>query len=101
MSKPLDPNDPSQWMLQRGRNEQWAVATGQLDEADATWVTKSEVYNPRCYICNDDEFALMGLPLCTACETCGAHTPADDVECDNGHVSEQYIEAMKELKEEL
>jgi hypothetical protein len=28
---------------------------------------------------------LMGLPLCQACEFCGAHRPADDVICKNGH----------------
>ena len=47
--------------------------------------SSTTVYNARCYICKDPEFAQMGLPLCYPCPTCGAHTPADDVECDNGH----------------
>lgn len=47
-----------------------------------------EVYNSSCYICNDPEFALMGLPLCYPCYKCGAHVPADDSICDNGHCQE-------------
>jgi hypothetical protein len=103
MSEPLRHDDPAYWMLQRGRNEAWAVATGQITEAEATWVSKTTVYNDRCYICNDPEFALMGLPLCYPCKVlvngveCGAHTPADDVVCDEGHESEEYLQAMEEL----
>ena len=103
MSQPLKNDDPAYWMLQRGENENWAVATGQLAPEDATWVTKTTVYNDRCYICRDPEFALMGLPLCKPCKhevdgvVCGAHIPADDVECDNGHTDPDYIQAMEEL----
>ncbi len=85
MSVPLKSNDPSYWMLQNGVAEDWAVATGQLSEDDRTWKTKTTVYNSSCYICKDPEFALMGLPLCYPCKQCGAHTPADDMTCDNGH----------------
>lgn len=103
MSVPLRADDPAAWMLHRGAAESWAVATGQLDEKDATWVTKTTVYNDRCYICRDPEFALMGLPLCKPCThaedgvVCGAHTPADDVECDEGHTAPEYMEAMEEM----
>lgn len=79
MSRPLRNDDPSAWMLQRGIDE----ATGR--RPDTGWVSTTTVFNERCYICQDPEFALMGLPLCKPCETCGAHTPADDIECDNGH----------------
>jgi hypothetical protein len=47
--------------------------------------TSTTVYNQSCYICRDPEFAQMGLPLCYPCPVCGAHTPADDVVCDNEH----------------
>lgn len=45
------------------------------------------VYNPRCYICTDPEFAQMGMPLCSACKACQdegrgkGHVPADDEQC--------------------
>lgn len=41
------------------------------------------VYKPGCYICEDFEFAEMGLPLCYKCPSCGGHIPADDVVCDD------------------
>lgn len=36
-----------------------------------------------CYICDDPEYALMGLPLCYACPACGGHIAADDCVCDD------------------
>ena len=39
------------------------------------------VYEENCYICNDPEFAQMGLPLCRRCPACGGHVQADDVVC--------------------
>lgn len=96
MSVPLRADDPAAWMLRRGAAENWAVATGQLDKSEATWVTKTTVYNDRCYICRDPEFALMGLPLCYPCVDtvdgveCGAHTPADDIVCAQGHTDPRY-----------
>lgn len=103
MSEPLKPGDPAMWMLQRGQNEAWAVATGQISEDETTWITKTTVYNDRCYICRDPEFALMGLPLCKPCPVlvdgveCRAHTPADDVVCDEGH--DTYEHYMTEGEE--
>lgn len=81
--RPLPASDPAYWMLQKGL----------ADEAEGKegWVTKTTAYNERCYICRDPEFALMGLPLCKPCNVvvdgvvCGAHTPADDCVCDEGH----------------
>jgi hypothetical protein len=35
-----------------------------------------------CYICEDIEFALMGLPLCYPCKYCQGHVAADDTICD-------------------
>ena len=91
MSVPMKPDDAAYWMLQRGQNEAWAVATGQISEDETTWITKSTVFNSHCYICNDPEFALMGLPLCFPCPTlvdgveCGEHIAADDTVCEAGH----------------
>lgn len=49
--------------------------------------SSTTVYDARCYICNDPEFAQMGLPLCRECDACKeagrglGHVPADDCEC--------------------
>jgi hypothetical protein len=95
MSKKMSPDDPAYWMLSDGVT------------------SKSDVYNPDCYICGDPEFAQMGLPLCYPCIVCGAHTPADDPVCDNGHEQptnpdEEYqtrkehgLEISKELLEKV
>lgn len=72
MSAPMKPWDPAYFLLERGRNEPSKRST-------------STVFNEKCYICKDPEFALMGLPLCRPCPQCGAHVPADDVVCDKGH----------------
>lgn len=69
MSIPLPKDDPAYWMLERGRKDPSKRST-------------TTVYDPNCYICKDPEFSLMGLPLCYPCVVCGAHVPADDVECD-------------------
>ena len=68
MSLPMKSSDPAYWMLSDGVT------------------TTPTVYNKNCYICNDPEFAQMGLPLCYACIVCGAHVPADDIICDNNHI---------------
>ena len=67
MSKPMKPGDPAYWMLFDG------------------YESSTTVHNENCYICQDPEFSKMGLPLCYPCAICGAHTPADDTTCDNGH----------------
>lgn len=51
-----------------------------LDSGPRTPVT---VYREGCYICEDDEFARMGLPLCYPCTKCGGHVAADDTACDD------------------
>lgn len=49
------------------------------------------VYDADCYICNDPEFAQMGLPLCKPCPDCDdGHVPADDVECSNCGSAAEY-----------
>lgn len=59
-----------------------------LDKAP---VTTQKVHRKGCYICEDREFARMGLPLCQLCCACAAldkvgHIPGDDAECDDcGH----------------
>ena len=47
------------------------------------------VHSDDCYICNDPEFAQMGLPVCKPCLACGGHVPADDDVCDSCE-AEQY-----------
>jgi hypothetical protein len=68
VSKPMEKDDPAYWMLERGLK----------DPAQRTVTT---VYDARCYICRDPEFALMGLPLCYPCSKCGGHVAADDSRC--------------------
>jgi hypothetical protein len=41
------------------------------------------VHRDGCYICEDPEFAQMGLPLCRKCPKCGGHIAADDTVCDD------------------
>lgn len=63
------------------------------------------VYDARCYICNDPDFAQMGLPLCRSCPECErvgrgpGHIAADGEECtvcgyceDNGYVLWAWLE---------
>lgn len=63
-------DDPAYWMLSDGKT------------------TSTTVYDEKCYICRDPEFAQMGLPLCKPCPVCTAkegkdagHVPADDTVC--------------------
>lgn len=93
---PLPLSDTARWMLQRGIDEY----EGRVPNTG--WISESEVYNPRCYICKDPEFALMDMPLCYPCDSlvdgvvCGAHIPADDTVCDEGHdVFAEYLERNK------
>lgn len=65
MSVPLKAGDPSAWMLHDN------------------FTTTPVVYRAGCYICDDPEFAQMGLPLCSKCTVCGGHVPADDSVCDD------------------
>jgi len=69
----MKPNDPAYWMLFDGFESK----------------PNLEIYDPDCYICNDPEFAQMGLPLCKPCLICGAHVAADDYICNDGHVQPQ------------
>ena len=54
------------------------------------YVSEQKVYRDTCYICRDQEFARMGLPLCNSCCACTAklkgvagHIAADDGQCDD------------------
>lgn len=53
--------------------------------------TTPRVHRQGCFICEDMEFARMGLPLCSPCCNCRAdgndgHIPADNPTCDDcGH----------------
>ena len=76
MSKPLTPDDPCYFMLERGRKNPMERSA-------------SDVYREGCYICEDDEFSLMGLPLCYQCCKCGGHVAADDSRCDDCGADQQ------------
>lgn len=66
MSKKMDPSDPAYWMLSDG------------------FTSTPTVFKRGCYICEDPEFAQMGLPLCYYCSECKTgHVPADDTICDD------------------
>lgn len=54
MAVPMRKDDPAYWMLTDGY----------------TSTPEPNVYSEKCYICNDPEFAQMGLPLCKACPEC-------------------------------
>jgi hypothetical protein len=47
------------------------------------------VHKKTCYICEDPEFAQMGLPLCRKCPACGGHIAADDTVCDDCGLDDQ------------
>lgn len=80
MAVPMQPDDPAYWMLECGRR-------------DPSWRSKKAVHHDDCYICEDEEFEVMGLPLCRPCPECdvgdstGAiqpgHIPADDDICSD------------------
>jgi hypothetical protein len=70
MSIPMKPDDPAYWMLERGK-------------IDPSKRSNTTVYKAGCYICEDPEFSLMGLPLCQPCSKCGGHIAADDCICDD------------------
>lgn len=63
-----------------------------------SYVTIPKVHWGGCYICEDPEFAQMGLPLCRPCPKCtdaagsmAGHVPADDQICDGcGYNEEDY-----------
>lgn len=85
MSVPLKPDDPAYFMLEQGRN-------------DPSKRSKPTVYKKGCYICEDEEFALMGLPLCYPCAKCGGHVPADDTVCDACGADQQELAMQGEEK---
>jgi len=66
----MKPDDPAYWMLQ------------------SEFTTTPTVHQAGCYICEDPEFAQMGMPLCYPCPLCtgeqgmaAGHVPADDTVC--------------------
>lgn len=63
-STQMPTSDPAYFMLQSGPT------------------STPEIHKAGCYICEDPEFAQMGLPLCTKCPKCGGHVAADDTACD-------------------
>lgn len=71
MSKPLDPSDPAYFMLEQGIK-------------DPTKWSQTTVFKDGCYICEDPEFAIMGMSLCYPCPKCGGHIAADEMMCGNG-----------------
>jgi hypothetical protein len=51
----MKPSDPAYWMLEEGRRDP--------SKRSAQTAPK----RAGCYICEDEEFMLMGLPLFSAC----------------------------------
>ena len=85
MSRSLPLTDPCYFML----------AEGMHDEAKRS--TQRGPKRAGCYICEDPEYALMGLPLCTACPKCGGHVAADDTCCDDcGHDSYEICKNLND-----
>jgi len=88
-STQMKPSDPAYWMLS--------------DSHTST----PQVYRAGCYICDDKEFAAMGLPLCRPCPECMrnatnegqmGHIAADDTKCDDcGYLLEPPMEAEEEV----
>lgn len=68
MSVPMRKDDPAYWMLEQGLKDPSRRST-------------TTVYQEGCFICDDPEFSLMGLPLCYPCSKCKGHVPADDTIC--------------------
>lgn len=75
-STQMQTGDPAYWMLSSGP------------------VTPKTIHRDGCYICEDPEFAQMGLPLCKPCPSCGGHVPADDVVCDDCGDDAEYAAYM-------
>lgn len=69
MSVPMRTGDPAYWMLEEGL-------------ADPNKRSTPTVYRKGCYVCDDREYELMGLPLCFPCSKCGGHVAADHSVCD-------------------
>lgn len=72
----MQPGDPAYHLL--------------LDDVTSTPV----VHKAGCYICEDPEFAQMGLPLCRKCPKCAGHIAADDVVCDDCGYDEEEAYAQ-------
>jgi hypothetical protein len=77
----MKPSDPAYWMLK--------------DD----FVTVPTIHRKGCYICEDPEFAQMGLPLCYPCPSCKTgHVPADDSECDDCGIDVQDFYIRRDRK---
>lgn len=81
----MKPSDPAYWMLKDG------------------FTSTPEVHKDGCYICEDPEFAAMGMPLCKPCPKCSAergepagHVPADDECCDDCGTSLRVLWEMEQ-----
>lgn len=82
MSVKMKPGDPAYWML--------------FDGVETTPV----VHKQGCYICEDPEFAQMGLSLCRKCPFCGGHVAADHSVCDDCGIDDGwYYDALVKIDE--
>jgi hypothetical protein len=75
----MKPEDPAYFLLDEGLH-------------DPTKRSRTTVYKAGCYICDDPEFSLMGLPLCFPCPACGGHIAADDSICEKCGADAQDFE---------
>lgn len=74
-------SDPAYWML--------------FDDVESVPTVRRD----GCYICEDDEYARMGLPICFPCFICGTHVPADAMVCDAGHTQPSDPEEEEHLRD--
>jgi hypothetical protein len=89
-STQMKTSDPAYWMLKDGHR------------------STPTIHRDGCYICDDPEFAAMGLPLCQPCPECSAaddenrgHIPADDEVCDDcGYNARDAYEREQAEKEQ-
>ena len=94
--EPLDPLDPVDPLVGGHATPRMHMRPHDpaYDMLKDEMVSKPKVHRAGCYICEDMEFARMGLPLCSPCCVCtkrlqkegSGHIAADDGECDDcGH----------------
>lgn len=62
---------------------EYSEAFGHLELVPEHKRQRITIYRKDCYICNDPDYRLYGLPLCYQCPRCKGHIAADDTICDD------------------
>jgi hypothetical protein len=106
MSQPMKKDDPAYWMLWKGIRLEKEGISMDIDDTEP-WLKDKPIHKDGCYICEDPEFRLMGLPLCQPCpvvvdgKVCGEHCAADDSVCDEGHDLQEWYEFTNYVEHEF